>query len=116
MDEALAGLIVTRGADEARRGGELVAGAQGFAAARFDLVAHAGPFLEPRRIVADLVEQRAADTIDLVDVNAGPRRAAEADQQSHRPAVIGGEVEEGWVVFGPASAVIGFGEMSTSRH
>ncbi len=80
MDEALAGLIIAAGAHETRSRGELVPGALGIAPARFDFVAHAGPFLEPRRVVADLVGKRAADAVDLVDVDAGPRRAAEADE------------------------------------
>ena len=80
MNEALAGLVIAAGAHEARRRGELVAGAHGVAAARRDLVAHAGPFLEPRVVVADLVGERAADPVDLVDLDAGPRRAGEADQ------------------------------------
>src|SRR5579864_2939851 len=99
MNEALAGLVIARGADETGCGGELVAGALGVAAARLDLVAHPRPFLEPRGVVADLVGERAADAVDLVDVDAGPRRAAEADQQPHRPAIVGREVEEGGIVF-----------------
>src|SRR5258708_29405139 len=99
MNEALAGLVVATGAHEARRRGELVAGAHGVATARRALVAHAGPFLEPRVVVADLVGERAADPVDLVDLDAGPRRAGQADQKAHRPAIIGREVKEGWIVF-----------------
>ncbi len=99
MNQALAGLVIAAGAHEARRRGELMTGAHGVAAAGRDLVAHAGPFLEPRIVVADLVGERAADPVDLVDLDAGPRRAREADQKAHRPAIVGREVEEGGIVF-----------------
>ena len=79
LQEALAGLVVARRAQEAGRRGVLVAVLLGGAAARLDHVAHAGPFLEPGIVVADLAGERAADAIDLVDLGAAPRRAGEAD-------------------------------------
>ena len=99
MDEALAGLVVAAGAHEARRRGLFVALALFVAPARLDLVAHAGPFLEPGIVVADMIFERAADAVHLVDLDAGPWRGGEADQQAHRPAVVGREVEECGVVF-----------------
>ena len=76
LQEALAGLVVVRRAHQAGGGGELVALLLVLAAARLDLVAHARPFLEPGVVVADLVLQRAADAVDLVDLGAAPRRGA----------------------------------------
>ena len=99
MNEAFAGLVVAAGAHETCGRGETVAGALGFAAARRDLVAHPYPFLEPGIVVADLVEERAADAVDLVDLDADPRRRGQANQQAHRPAIIVREVEEGRIVF-----------------
>src|SRR5580700_4683769 len=99
MDEALADLIVAAGAHETCGCGETVAGALGFAPARRDLVAHANPFVEPGIVVADFIEERAADTVDLVDLDADPRRGGKTDQQAHRPAIIGREVEESGIVF-----------------
>ena len=99
MNEALAGLVVAARAHEARGRGALVALALLVAPARLDLVAHAGPFLEPGIVVADMIFERAADAMHLVDFDAGPWRAGQADEQAHRPAIVGGEVEEGRVVF-----------------
>ena len=98
MDEALAGLVVARRPHEARRRRALVALALLLAAARLDLVAHARPFLEPGVVVADVILERAPDPMHLVDLDAGPGRATEADEQAHGPAVVGGEIEEGRVV------------------
>ena len=55
---------------------QLVALALLVAAARLDLVAHAGPFVEPGMVVADVILERAADAMHLVDLDAGPRRGA----------------------------------------
>src|SRR5262249_9429068 len=99
MDEPLAGLVVARGPHEARRRRPLVAFRLLLAAARLDLVTHARPFLEPGIVVADAAFERASDPMHLVDLDAGPWRAAQADEQPHRPAVVVGEVEEGGVVF-----------------
>ncbi len=95
LQEALAGLVVARRALETGRGGEQMAVLLGGAAARLDLVAHAGPFLEPGIVVADLVAQGEADAVHLVDLGAAPRRAAQANEQSHRPAIVVGEIEKG---------------------
>src|SRR5262249_555878 len=67
--------------------------------ARLDPVAHARPFLEPGVVVAGAAFERAAHPVHLVDLDAGPGRGAETDQQPHRPAVVVGEVEEGGGVF-----------------
>src|ERR1700691_5751394 len=99
MNEALTGLVVALRPHETGRRRQIVSGALGFAAAGFDLVAHAAPFLEPCRIVADLVGERAADAIDLIDLDAGPWRARQANQQAHRPSIAGREVEKGRIVF-----------------
>ena len=72
--------------------------AQLIAPARLDLVPHARPFLEPGVIVADAVAQGAPDAVDLVDLDAGPRRARQADEQPHRPAVVVREIQEGRIV------------------
>ena len=99
MDEALAGLVVARRAHEAGCRGELVTLRLLVAPARLDLVAHAGPFLEPGVVVADAILERAADAVHLVDLDPGPRRGREANEQPHRPAIIVGEIQEGGVVF-----------------
>ena len=69
------------------------------AAACRDLVPHAGPFLEPGAIVADVVLERAPDAMHLVDLDTGPWRGAEANEQAHGPAVVGGKIKERGVVF-----------------
>ena len=102
LQEALADLVVVRGAHQAGGGGELVALALRVAAARLDDVAHARPFVEPGLVVAELVLQRAADAVDLVDLGAAPGRGGEAEQQPHRPAVVGREIDEGRIVFSVA--------------
>ena len=99
MDEALAGLVVAARAQKARRRGALVAVLLLLAPARLDLIAHAGPLLEPGVVVADVILERAPDPVHLVDLDAGPRRGGQADEQAHRPAVVVGEIEEGGVVF-----------------
>ena len=87
-----------RRAHQAGGGGERVALLLRVAAARLDDVAHARPFLEPGLVVADLVLERAADAVDLVDLGAAPRRGGQAQQQAHRPAVVGREIDEGRIV------------------
>src|SRR5262245_20262687 len=99
VDESLAGLVVARRPPEAGGGGVLVALALRLAPARLDLVAHAGPFVEPGLVVADAALERAANAMHLVDLDAHPRRAREADQEPHRPAIVVGEIQEGGVVF-----------------
>src|SRR5581483_11850727 len=74
-------------------------GALGVAATGRNLVAHAHPFLEPRIVVADLVGERPADPVDLVDLDAEPRCRREAYQQPHRPAITVREIAEGEVFF-----------------
>src|SRR5262249_12272144 len=86
------------GAQEARRGRALVAGLQGVAPARLDLVAHALPLGEPRLVVARAGEQRAADTVDLVALGPHPRRPREAEGQAHPTARVVGKIEERGVV------------------
>ena len=58
--EALAGLVVARRPHEAGRGGELVPFV--LVAPRLDLVAHAGPFLEPG-MSSPTRSERAADAV-----------------------------------------------------
>ena len=55
--------------------------------------------LEPGVVVADVVLERAADPMHLVDLDAGPGRGGQADEQPHRPAIVVGEIEEGGIVF-----------------
>jgi hypothetical protein len=55
-------------------------------------------FLEPGVIVADPAGERAADPVDLVDLRAAPRRARQAQQEPHRPAIVGRKVDEGGIV------------------
>jgi hypothetical protein len=98
MNEAFAGLVIARCAHEAGGGRQFVAGAQGVAAASLDLLAHPCPFLKPSGVVAHLVRERTADPVDLIDFDAGPRRCGQADQKSHRPAVIARKIEEGGIV------------------
>jgi hypothetical protein len=94
MDEALAGLVVTRGAQKAGCGGQLMAGAQGVATALLDLVAHPRPFFKPGGVVADLAGKRAPDAVDFIDLDPRPRRTGEAYQEPHRPTVIVREVKK----------------------
>src|SRR5262245_8944823 len=98
MDEALAGLVVARRPHEAGRRAALVVLPLLVAPARLDLVAHASPFLEPGVVVADVILERAPDAMHLVDLDAGPGRTAETDQEPHGPAIVVREVEEGRVV------------------
>ena len=46
--------------------------------------------------------QRAADAVDLVDLGAAPGRGGQAQQQPHRPAVVGREIDESRIVFSVA--------------
>jgi hypothetical protein len=98
LQEALADLDVVRRAHQAGCGREPVAFLLRLAPARLDDVAHARPFLEPGIVVADLVLQRAADAIDLVDLRAARGCGGEAQQEAHRPPVVGGEIDEGRIV------------------
>src|SRR5215471_20286373 len=99
LDETLAGLVVARRAHEAGCCGELVLFALLVAAARRDLVAHAGPLFEPGSVVAEVIFERASDAIDLVNLDTGPGRGAQANEQAHGPAVVGGKVKEGGIIF-----------------
>src|SRR5262249_36935911 len=99
LDETLAGLVVARRAHEAGCRGEPVPFALLVVAARRDLVAHAGPLFEPGSVVAEVIFERASDAIDLVNLDTGPGRGAQANEQAHGPAVVGGKVKEGRVVF-----------------
>jgi hypothetical protein len=94
LQEALAGLVVAARAQQAGGGGLRVAGFLRRASARFDRLAHAGPFRKPGGIVADLAAQRAADTVDLVDFGAAPGCAAQTNQQAHRPAIVIGKIQK----------------------
>src|SRR5262249_30823202 len=99
LDETLAGLVIARRAHEAGCRGEAMPFALLIAAARRDLVAHAAPLFEPGGVVADMIFERASNAIDLVDLDTGPGRSAQANEQAHGPAVVGGKIEEGGVVF-----------------
>jgi hypothetical protein len=99
LNETLPGLVIARRAHEAGCRGEPVPPALLVAAARRDLVAHAGPFLEPGGVVADVIFERASNAIDLVDLDTGPGRSAQANEQAHGPAVIGGKIKEGGIIF-----------------
>src|SRR5262245_55696824 len=99
VDETFAGRVVARRAQEARRRGDPLAFRLALAAARRDLVAHAGPFFEPGTVVADVILERAPDAMHLVDLDTGPRRGAEANEQAHGPAVVVGKIKERGVVF-----------------
>jgi hypothetical protein len=94
LQEALAGLVVAGRAQQTGGGGLRVAGFLRRAPARLDGLAHAGPFRKPGGVVADLAAQRAADAIDLVDFGAAPGRAAQTNQQAHRPAIVIGEIQK----------------------
>src|SRR5262245_2679892 len=83
------------------------------AAARRDLVAHAGPLFEPGGVVAEVIFERASDAINLVDFDTGPGRGAQANEQAHGPAIVGGKVKEGGVVF---AADHGEVSVSTKNH
>ena len=98
MNELLTGLVIARCPHEAGGGGQLVAGAERVTAACFDLLAHPRPFLEPCSVIADPLGERAADTIDLIDLNPGPRCRRQTDQQAHRPTVIARKIEECGIV------------------
>src|SRR5262249_34741501 len=99
LDETLAGLVVARRAHEAGCRGEPVSFELLVAAARRDLVPPGGPLLEPGGIIAEAIFERASDAIDLVDLDTGPGRGAQANEQAHGPAVVGGKVKESRVVF-----------------
>src|SRR6266852_6159697 len=58
MNEAFAGLIVARRAQEARCRGTLVPSLLRVAPARLDLVSHAGPFLEPGMVIPHALLER----------------------------------------------------------
>src|SRR5262249_17107619 len=118
MDETLAGLIIARPAPEAGCRRQPMAFALLVAAARRDLVSHAGPLFEPGGVVADVIFERASDAINFVDLDTDPGRGAQANEQAHGPAVVGRKIKEGGVVFaadhvllpcrracGPASAL-----------
>src|SRR5262245_50128763 len=99
MDETLAGLVIACRAHETGCRREPMPFALLVAAARRDLVAHAGPLFEPDGVVADVIFERASDAINFVDFDAGPGGGAQANEQAHGPAVIGRKVKEGRVVF-----------------
>src|SRR5215831_13408336 len=69
------------------------------ATARRDFIAHAGPFFEPSRVVADVILERTSDAMNLVDLDTGPGRCVEANEQPHGPAIVGGKIQKGRVVF-----------------
>src|SRR4029079_9176892 len=87
---------------QAGRGGEAVALALALAAARLDLIAHACPFVEPGRVVAKLVPQRAADAVDLVHLGAAGGRGPQGEQDPNGAAVVGREIDKGRIVFAVA--------------
>src|SRR5262249_23676788 len=99
MDETLAGLIIARRAHEAGCRREPMPFALLVAAARRDLVSHAGPLFEPGGVVADVIFERASDAINFVDLDTDPGRGAQANEQAHGPAVVGRKIKEGGVVF-----------------
>ena len=98
LQEAFAGLVVARCPQQTGSGRVGMAILLGRASARLDRLAHAGPFRKPSCIVADFVAQRAADPVDLVDLGAAPGRPAETDEQSHRPAIVVGEIQKGRII------------------
>src|SRR5215475_6031598 len=69
------------------------------AAACRDFITHAGPFFEPSRVVADVILERTSDAMNLVDLDTGPGRCVEANEQPHGPAIVGGKIQKGRVVF-----------------
>src|SRR5262249_54993622 len=73
-------------------------GAQRVPAPRLDLFAHARPFVEPGPIIAKLVGERPPNAVDVVDLDAGPRRGRQADQKAHGPAIIAPVIEKGGIV------------------
>src|SRR5262249_8136176 len=99
VDETLAGLIIARRAQEACCRREPMPRSLLAAPAPFDPPAHAGPFLEPSLIIADVALQGAPDAVHFVDLDAGPGSGTEADKQPHGPAVIVRKIEEGRIVF-----------------
>src|SRR5215211_5064579 len=79
MNETLAGLVVARRAHEAGRRREPV------------------PFR--LHVTADAIFERASDAMHLVDLDTGPGRGAQANEQAHGPAVVGGKIKESGVFF-----------------
>src|SRR5262249_7654705 len=65
---------------------------------RLDLFAHARPFVEPGPIIAKLVGERPPNAVDVVDLDAGPRRGRQADQKAHGPTIIARKIEKGGIV------------------
>src|SRR5262249_40247186 len=92
-------------------GGQRVAFLRRLAAARLDDVAHARPFVEPGCVVAEPIAQRTADPVDLVDLGTARRRSRQAEQQAHRPAVVGREIDEGRFVLAVARWCLSLGWM-----
>src|SRR5260370_42383587 len=89
LNETLPGLVIARRAHEAGCRAEPVPPALLDAAARRDLVAHAGPFLEPVGVVADVTFERASNAIDLGDLDSDPVLSAQANEQAHARADVG---------------------------
>src|SRR5262249_14119308 len=73
-------------------------GAQRVPAPRLDLFAHARPFVEPGPIIAKPVGEHPPNAVDLVDLDAGPRRGRQADQKAHGPTIIARKIEKGGIV------------------
>ena len=88
-------MVIGAGAVQVLRAARCKAFGDALPANVFHLARLAGPFPEPRIVIADTVLQAQADAVDLPDLGAAPRRHVEADQQSVRPAVVFREICEG---------------------
>jgi hypothetical protein len=101
VNEALAGLVIARCAQEARRGGALMPARVRLVAAGLDRLSHARPLLEPGMVVSNMAFERASHPMHLVDLDAGPGRSPQANEQPHGPPIIVGKIEKGGIVRPP---------------
>ena len=67
-------------------------------------------------VVSDMPLERASDAMHLVDLDAGPGRSSEADEQPHGPAIVGGKIEKGRIVFAADHAHTGFSPRMVTRR
>jgi len=99
MNETLASLVIARRAHETRCCGKLMALRLRVPPAGCDLVGHATPLFEPRGVVAYAIFERTSDAMHFVDFDTGPGRSAQANEETHRPAVVGGKIKKGGILF-----------------
>jgi len=99
LQEPFTHVIVMRRTKKIRGRGQCMALGCGFVTDVFDPLGLARPFVEPGDVVTAPILEAQPDAVDLVDLAAAPRRAAQRDQQPVRPSIVSRKVRESEFAF-----------------